>query len=619
MASRRTLLVWDEQDTPLPLQSLLNALEMYYPIAQGSVRGAVRVEFAPGGFASGVEVTLNKRHARIAYEKPFHAARGIGALLAELVQEGVAYREQTPFESFGIMLDCSRNAVMTVEHFEGWLRQLALLGYNQAMLYTEDTYELPGEPHFGYLRGRYSAEELRQIDDYAASLGIEMIGCIQTLGHLEQILKWATYRGVKDTERVILADEDASYALIEKMIAHYAANFRSRRIHIGMDEAHDLGRGLFMDRFGYQRGYDIFNRHLARVIEICKKHTLAPMIWSDMYFRMGSATGDYYDKNCSVPEDVKQAIPRQAELVYWDYYHDNEEFYLDWIARHRALGFEPVMASGVWTWALLWHGRPLTEGNGAPCVRASCKAGLKEFFFTLWGDDGGYCEFDSALAGLAYGAELAFDCGQADENRLSRRYQAVCGGDYQQVQQAAGLNEFGGAKILWDDPLLGIFWKARKAQDASHWTKAAEHFASLAAGLAVHAKRTTPVDMAHAAALAQCLHQKVKLGLGLESAYASRNREELKKVAEETIAMVRCIDRVLASFRRQWLARNKSFGFETIQLRLGGLKQRYAELRERIEELLDGRIGSIEELEQDAHSPACGWTWRAIASSSSIL
>ena len=59
------------------------------------------------------------------------------------------------------------------------------------------------------------------------------------------------------------------------------------------------------------------------------------------------------------------------------------------------------------------------------------------------------------------------------ENRLARRYEAVCGADYQQVQEAAGLNDFGGAKILWDDPLLGIFWKARKTQDAEHWTKAA--------------------------------------------------------------------------------------------------------------------------------------------------
>jgi len=79
---------------------------------------------------------------------------------------------------------------MTVEHFKGGLRQRALLGYNMAMLYTEETYELPGEEYFGYLRGRYSADELKEIDRYAGSLNIEMVGCIQTLGHLGHLLKW---------------------------------------------------------------------------------------------------------------------------------------------------------------------------------------------------------------------------------------------------------------------------------------------------------------------------------------------------------------------------------------------------------------------------------------------
>ncbi len=61
------------------------------------------------------------------------------------------------------MLDCSRNAVITVVHFKKWLRQLALLGYNMAMLYTEDTYELPGEYYFGHLRGHQHGGRVRGI------------------------------------------------------------------------------------------------------------------------------------------------------------------------------------------------------------------------------------------------------------------------------------------------------------------------------------------------------------------------------------------------------------------------------------------------------------------------
>ena len=87
------------------------------------------------------------------------------------------------------------------------------MGLNMCMLYTEDTYEVPGEPFFGYLRGRYSQAEMKELDRYAASLGIEMFPCIQTLAHLEQILQWPAYAQYKDTNSVLLADEDATYAL----------------------------------------------------------------------------------------------------------------------------------------------------------------------------------------------------------------------------------------------------------------------------------------------------------------------------------------------------------------------------------------------------------------------
>ena len=52
------------------------------------------------------------------------------------------------------MVDLSRNSVYTVPTMKRFLCQLALMGFNTAYLYMEDTYELPGYPYFGYRRGR---------------------------------------------------------------------------------------------------------------------------------------------------------------------------------------------------------------------------------------------------------------------------------------------------------------------------------------------------------------------------------------------------------------------------------------------------------------------------------
>ena len=84
-------------------------------------------------------------------------------------------REEPCFETVGMMFDTSRNAVLRPDTLRSFLRKMALMGMNLGMMYTEDTYEVPGQPYFGYQRGRYTYEELHALDDYADMLGIELM------------------------------------------------------------------------------------------------------------------------------------------------------------------------------------------------------------------------------------------------------------------------------------------------------------------------------------------------------------------------------------------------------------------------------------------------------------
>ena len=43
------------------------------------------------------------------------------------------------------MLDCSRNAVRTVESVKRFIDELALMGYNQLLFYAEDMYEIKND------------------------------------------------------------------------------------------------------------------------------------------------------------------------------------------------------------------------------------------------------------------------------------------------------------------------------------------------------------------------------------------------------------------------------------------------------------------------------------------
>ncbi|KAL7749937.1 hypothetical protein RI367_004813 [Sorochytrium milnesiophthora] len=161
-------------------------------------------------------------------------------------------------DSSGVMYDCSRGAVPTVAAVKYLIRSLALMGLSTLQLYMEDTYEalfpIAGEPFFGYLRGRFSATELRAIDDYAFQFNIEVIPCVQTLGHLGQILQWPRYHNVRDTSEVLLVHARDTYALLERMLTTIQGIFRSRRINIGMDEAHGIGEGRYRQVFGDSNG-----------------------------------------------------------------------------------------------------------------------------------------------------------------------------------------------------------------------------------------------------------------------------------------------------------------------------------------------------------------------------
>ena len=120
---------------------------------------------------------------------------------------------------FGAMLDMSRNAVMKPDEVKKYALILKSLGYNMIQLYTEDTYEVSGESYFGYLRGRYSQDELKDIVSYCNGIGVEVIPCVQTLAHLNAIFRWEGYsRNVRDCADILLIDEPKTYELIENMI-----------------------------------------------------------------------------------------------------------------------------------------------------------------------------------------------------------------------------------------------------------------------------------------------------------------------------------------------------------------------------------------------------------------
>ena len=60
-----------------------------------------------------------------------------------------------------------------------------------------------------------------------------------------------------------------------------------------MDEAMGMGQGTYFQKHGYRDRLELMREHMDRVMEICGRYDVEPMIWSDMYLR-SVCGGEYY-------------------------------------------------------------------------------------------------------------------------------------------------------------------------------------------------------------------------------------------------------------------------------------------------------------------------------------
>ncbi len=577
--------------------------------------GMLAFEISPDGISVALEqrpgtleVSFSDNCGCIRFDKRIHLYRGLGLLIENLRKVSSFHiAEQPQFDMDGVMVDVSRNAVLKVENVKLLLEKMAVMGLDTLMLYTEDTYKVDGLPYFGYMRGSYSYEELKECDDYADIFGIEIIPCIQTLAHIDQALKWNFAKEIKDTEDILLVGSQQTYEFLEKLIKTITKPFRSKKIHLCMDEAHLLGLGKYLDKHGYRRRFDIMSEHLQMVTGITDKYGLEPMIWSDMYFRLGSKTGDYYDMNAVIPEDVPGKIPANLSLVYWDYYHNDETSYLRLIKSNKQLRQDIIFAGGIWTWngICVNYGKTFVTTNAA--MSACKKEGVRKVIATLWGDNGAETNIFSALLGLQLFAEHGYNP-QIDLDKLYERFEFCTGGNPQAFMDISLINQAPGAAgvfhdvanppkyILWQDILTGLFDKHLEGLDLqTYYSKLEAKFINYASA---SGQWRFIFQMLHK--LCTVLSLKSSIGIELKAAYDNRDKKQLGIIAADSLPkLYNSIDELRTAHRKQWFHTYKPFGWEILDIRYGGLLARVSTAQFRINEFLKGSITCIEELEEE--------------------
>ena len=515
--------------------------------------------------------------------------------------------KQKKFDTLGLMIDMSRNSVMSLEGLKRFIPLLKKMGYNMLMLYTEDTYEVDGEPYFGYMRGRYSKAEMKEIDAFAKSHGIKVIPCMQTLAHLDTATRWGKIP--VDMGPVMLVDDPRTYELIDHMFATLSECFESRLIHVGMDEAFQLGRGKHLDKYGYEPGHEIIGRHLQKVKEIAKKYDYELMIWSDMYFRSWN-DGEYYIRRTEIPKEVVDSYDPEVIPVFWSYAYYDSVLFTDapripeMLDNHKQLSDKTWFAGGVWTWRGFIPSNRYSIESMVPAIRDCEEKGIRNVFMTIWGDNGGECPKMSVLPSLHYIAEVAK--GNTDEASIKAKFKRNFGIDFDDFMKIDLPNELNGyvwkhggevnpsKYMLYTDYFNGFLDYTVTLGDGAKYKKFADELREVA-----KKNRKYAILFNAAAKLCDALEVKYELGVRTRAAYVNGDKAELKRLAEnEYVLTAKRLKEYAKAEEKMWYYENKPCGYDIQTRRLGGIIYRTEVCRKRLLDYITGKVDSIPELEE---------------------
>jgi len=579
----------------------------------------LEVELGDGGYLFEVSrkkenkltVTLDDKKGTIVYNERCAFFRAFGLAVSQIREGKECFETVEPvhFDMNGPMFDVSQgNAAFNIKTVKEILRRCALMGLSMAMLYCEDSFTAQNQPYFGYMRARYTEREMKEIDDYAYALGIEIIPCIQTLAHMPDTLRWNYYSPIKDYDACLLVGKKETYDFIRDLIISASRPLRTKKIHIGMDEAGFLGRGHYLEQNGYRPPIELMREHLQSVMEIIRELGLEPMMWDDMFFTAISMTGESTVDMEVIPEKVKRAVPQEMNCVHWSYSPTDPAVYRRSLSLHKQLSGKLIFAGGIWSWlgfSLCWS---QTLASAKAALSACKELGVRDVFATVWGDNATECLATTTLIGCQVYAEIQYS-DEFDYEYFKKRFHFCTGGHVEDFEKLELLDKnpltepienraaYNPSKyLMWQDILTGLCDRNIEGYELdAHYEQLAE---SLKSAIGRNGIFDGVFEFSHH--VAHVLAKKSQMGLRLTAAYREGDREALRRFAERELPE---LQERMKQLRRvhmdNWFAIYKPLGWDVMDMRYGSLITRIDSAIQEIYMYLDGKLERIEELEEE--------------------
>ncbi|MFW9988709.1 MAG: family 20 glycosylhydrolase [Candidatus Odinarchaeota archaeon] len=272
----------------------------------------------------------------------------------------------------GISDDISRGQSPTIDNLKKFIKELSHYKINQYYLaFINDMFEFSNYTEIGKNRGRYSKEDILELQDFSKKYFIEIIPIFQTVSNWDNILHNPDYwkYGEFPGSDSLNLNSDKIYSLLDGMIGELSTIFKSKYFHIGGDESLDVGK-LASSNLVKTKGIgQVYLKHYKKVYEIVKKHGYNNVIiYHDTLYKF---------------KEIIESLPKDIIINYYNYKAKSEYPELKKIKNY---GFPIIVSPSIIDYNRLFPSIDKYEKNIINLIKNGYKNGVIGEITASWGD-----------------------------------------------------------------------------------------------------------------------------------------------------------------------------------------------------------------------------------------
>lgn len=347
----------------------------------------------------------------------------------------------------GLHDDISRGPVPTMEYMKKQIRTISEYKLNMFSLYMEHTFAFKKFPAASPLEGAVTADDVKELVEYAKKYHITLLPEQQAFGHLHHVVKAEKYSDLAENPHghVLSPANPKTYEFIKDMYAELVPLFPGELFHIGADETWELGTNQTKQRVAEVGLGRVYLEHITKVSEILRPYNKRLLFWADI--------AESYP-------DLLTILPKDSIAVAWSYgpsaNFDNK------LKPFADKGLTLMVAPGANNWNRIVPNYGAAFINIRNFVRDGQKYKAIGMLNTTW-DDNGEALFEMNWPQVVFGAACSWQSGESSIEQFQKDY------DWAFYRNASG-NQFQNA-ILKLTSTHDLLQKARLngAYDDGFW------------------------------------------------------------------------------------------------------------------------------------------------------